>query len=238
VRVMSYNIRHGLGCDGRLDLKRIADVIAAQQPDVVGLNEADVHFHRRSRYENQVQIVADDLGMDAVFAPAIRVGREGGNDGYGNALLLQKGGWVDSTVEVFTKRGTEPRSVLLADIQMNGSLWRIIVTHVGFHPWIRRTQIEWVERQAMRSPFPLVVMGDFNMEPSHVVMLPLTCRLKDVLASANKGTYPCSRPRRRIDGIYCSPEVIVDRGWVVDTPECPSDHLPVMGEVRLGTDSV
>lgn len=39
VRVLIYNIHHGAGTDGRLDLERIAAVIRAQDPDVVLLQE-------------------------------------------------------------------------------------------------------------------------------------------------------------------------------------------------------
>ena len=34
---MTYNIRHGRGIDGKVDLGRIAEVIAARDPDVVTL---------------------------------------------------------------------------------------------------------------------------------------------------------------------------------------------------------
>ncbi|MDR6225020.1 endonuclease/exonuclease/phosphatase family protein [Desmospora profundinema] len=233
MRVMSYNIRHGLGCDGRLDLERIANVIQAQQPDAVGLNEVDVRFHRRSSFEDQVDFLAVRLDMDAAFAPAIRIGGEGCNHGYGNALLVRKGGLVDHIATVFTREGLEPRSVLLAHIQLEGSVWRLAVTHVGFSPWMRRSQIRFLEQRAMEPGPPLVVMGDFNMGPGHVALAPLECRLTDVLSGVEDGTYPCRRPRRRIDGIYCSREVKVVRGWVVETPGCPSDHLPVMGEMQL-----
>ena len=37
--VVSYNIHRGVGLDRRLDLDRIADVIAETAPDVVGLQE-------------------------------------------------------------------------------------------------------------------------------------------------------------------------------------------------------
>src|SRR5690606_21067067 len=48
VVVMSYNIHHGVGCDGILDLERIAGAIESASPDAVGLHEVDGRFHRRS----------------------------------------------------------------------------------------------------------------------------------------------------------------------------------------------
>jgi endonuclease/exonuclease/phosphatase family metal-dependent hydrolase len=62
VRVVSYNIRHGVGCDKRLDLERTARVIEELQPDMVGLNEVDVCFHRRSEYQDQMAWLAKRRG--------------------------------------------------------------------------------------------------------------------------------------------------------------------------------
>ena len=41
LRVMTYNIHVGVGMDKKLDLARIAGVISAQHPDLVGLQEVD-----------------------------------------------------------------------------------------------------------------------------------------------------------------------------------------------------
>lgn len=48
VKVMTYNIHHGKGMDRKVDINRIADVIAQSNIDIVGLNEVDKHFSRRS----------------------------------------------------------------------------------------------------------------------------------------------------------------------------------------------
>src|SRR5688572_7489364 len=40
--VLSYNIHHGAGTDGKLDLERIGRIIRDQQPDLVALQEVDV----------------------------------------------------------------------------------------------------------------------------------------------------------------------------------------------------
>ena len=39
IKVMSYNIHYGIGMDKKYDLERIAKVITAQDPDIVGLQE-------------------------------------------------------------------------------------------------------------------------------------------------------------------------------------------------------
>ena len=48
IRVMSYNIHHGEGIDGKLDLKRIGDIIKNSNADIIGLQEVDKNFGSRS----------------------------------------------------------------------------------------------------------------------------------------------------------------------------------------------
>jgi endonuclease/exonuclease/phosphatase family metal-dependent hydrolase len=41
ITVLSYNIHHGEGMDGKIDLERIAKVITSVSPDFVALQEVD-----------------------------------------------------------------------------------------------------------------------------------------------------------------------------------------------------
>ena len=66
VTAMSYNIHHGVGADGRLNLDRIAGVVRAEKAEVVGLQEVD-RFWRRSDFVDQVEYLARELGMQAAY---------------------------------------------------------------------------------------------------------------------------------------------------------------------------
>jgi endonuclease/exonuclease/phosphatase family metal-dependent hydrolase len=48
-------------------------------------------------------------------------------------------------------------------------------------------------------------------------------------------TFPATLPRLRLDGLFVSPDVEVERYEVVETEPArrASDHLPVLAEVRL-----
>ena len=41
-RILTYNVHRCVGTDRRLDVGRVAEVIAAQAPDIVALQELDV----------------------------------------------------------------------------------------------------------------------------------------------------------------------------------------------------
>jgi endonuclease/exonuclease/phosphatase family metal-dependent hydrolase len=42
LRLMTYNVHRCVGTDRALDVERVAEVIAAENPDVVALQELDV----------------------------------------------------------------------------------------------------------------------------------------------------------------------------------------------------
>ena len=46
LRVVTYNIHHGEGTDGRIDLERIAALLSGMQPDIVALQEVDRNTSR------------------------------------------------------------------------------------------------------------------------------------------------------------------------------------------------
>ena len=51
LRVMSYNVHVGIGMDKRLDLRRVAEVIRRERPDLVGLQEIDRGTERTGRVD-------------------------------------------------------------------------------------------------------------------------------------------------------------------------------------------
>ena len=82
LRVMTYNIHVGVGMDKKLDLPRIAGVINAQHPDLVGLQEVDRGVARTQRID-EIAEIAKLTRMDYAFAFNLRY--QGGQ--YGVAIL-------------------------------------------------------------------------------------------------------------------------------------------------------
>jgi hypothetical protein len=82
LRVMSYNIHAGAGQDNVFDLERQAAAIEAQRPDVVALQEVDVHWATRSEYTDEASWLARRLRMRVFFGPIY-------------TLPPDRGGWAD-----------------------------------------------------------------------------------------------------------------------------------------------
>ena len=66
LRVVTYNIRAGNG-----DIARTAETMRRLAPDIVGLQEVDVHWSERSRFEDQATFLGRVLGMQVRFAPIV-----------------------------------------------------------------------------------------------------------------------------------------------------------------------
>ncbi|MHB8838824.1 MAG: endonuclease/exonuclease/phosphatase family protein [Gemmatimonadaceae bacterium] len=68
LRVMTYNIQYGGG-----DIERTSAAIRAAGPDLVALQEVDVHWGARSEFVDQASRLAERLGMQVRFAPIYRL---------------------------------------------------------------------------------------------------------------------------------------------------------------------
>jgi len=62
-RLATFNIRHGVGADGVLDLERVAAVIEQASADVVCLQEVDRNWGARSGFQDQTAWLAGRLGV-------------------------------------------------------------------------------------------------------------------------------------------------------------------------------
>ena len=82
LKILSYNVHSCVGTDRKLDPARVADVIAALEPDVIGLQEVDVGRSRTGGID-QAQVLASLLRMDYHFHPALTLEEER----YGDAIL-------------------------------------------------------------------------------------------------------------------------------------------------------
>ena len=241
LRVMTYNVHSCLGMDGKLDVERIARVIARARPDVVALQELDVGRARTGAMD-QAHLIARYLEMEFHFHPALHIEEER----YGDAILthlpqrLVKAGALPGLAG---KPQLEPRGALWVAIELDGTEIQVINTHLGLHPRERMAQVmallgnDWLAHEQCREP--VILCGDFNALPSSPACRRLAGRLKDVQAEARhhrpKGTFSGRFPTVRIDHVFISPGLGVS-GIEVHGSELArvaSDHLPLVAEVHL-----
>ncbi|GHH98921.1 metal-dependent hydrolase [Neobacillus kokaensis] len=235
VKVMSYNIHHGVGEDGVLDLERIAQMIEGANAEIIGLQEVDNHWSSRSDLQDQAKRLADRLGMFYTYAAnldlePIKPGEP--RRQYGTAIL-SKYPILKSENHPLTKIGnTEQRGLLEAVINVKGNHLHVYNTHLALTSAERHIQIEEIINIAAKSEGPKVILGDLNATPESNEMQLLYSNYQDTFAGENKAnTYPAANPAKRIDYIFCSTNLEIKEAKVINT--LASDHLPILTELVL-----
>ncbi len=240
LRVMTYNIHAGTG-----GLDTIAAVIRAATPDVVGLQEVDVHFSARSGFADQARALADALGMHVRFAHIYELAPQQAGAPpreYGGALLSRypvrafRNHVMPRLSTVEEESEPKPRPGFLeAIVDVDGIEIRVFDTHLDYRgdPRVRRMQVAATLDILGADDRPTVFVGDLNARPDAPELQPLLARLHDAWRGRpDPGfTFPADAPDRRIDYILHSAHFEVTAADVLDTTA--SDHRPVVAELRL-----
>lgn len=236
---MTYNIHHGVGTDKKLDLSRIAEVIKISDADIIGLNEVDKHYSKRSNYENQIIWLAKELHMDHAFAPSITLKSNTSffTRQFGNALLSR---YPIITQKVFPFnfiRGVvEGRSLLDATVQVYNKQVKIYVTHLSINPFLHHRQTNYMIKSIQDNSHPLIIMGDWNMRPGSKGWKNISHKYKDVWCHIHNGggyTYPSQHPRYRLDYIFVNHRIKIMDVEVIRYLSQASDHLPLKAQLCI-----
>lgn len=231
LRVMAYNIQHGRGMDGEIDLERIAAVILDEEADIVALQEVDIGVERSDRRDIASELAELTGKEHMVFGK--NIDHQGGD--YGNATISRYP-IVESANSHFEMLGVEQRGVLETLIDIDG--WRVLVlnTHLAHRRQDSEERVLYAERTRdeilprYRSD-AVIFAGDFNDVPHSPVHEVMTSYMTDAWEIAGEGdgfTIPPDNPRRRIDYIFHDDGVRPLQAWVPLT--MASDHLPVVVE--------
>jgi endonuclease/exonuclease/phosphatase family metal-dependent hydrolase len=240
LRLLTFNIRHGKGMDGQVNLQRTADVIKYANADMIGLNEVDKHFSERSAFIDQTAWLAKELSMEYAYGPAISIqkGKEVKVRQYGNALLTRFP-IVERNNHLFNILPgiIEGRSILETKVLIKDQMVYVFVTHLSLSPFLHRKQTEQVIQRVRHRDGPVIVMGDWNMKPHSKGWNQIEHFLTDAWkASAKEGmgkTYPSYRPRNRLDYIFVSSHFQIMSSEVLTICPDASDHLPVIAIVEI-----
>ena len=228
IRVATYNVHKCKGLDGRVSVRRIADVLADVDADIIALQEV---------FGVQAEYLADAIGAHWVFGE----NRQLLGDAYGNTVLsrhpLKSHCNFDVSVE-----GRERRGCLRTDVFIQNHAFHIFNVHLGTDFFERRQQAKRLVDEAVlrcRSlEGPRIVLGDFNEWTRGHVSQVLTQEFvsTDVRVFLRQTrTYPGIFPVMHLDHIYYDPQLGVEHVALhrTKTSLIASDHLPLVADFRL-----
>ena len=233
IRVMTYNIHVGVGMDKKLDLQRIADVINKERPDLVGLQEVDRGVERTQRKDEIIEL-AKLTGMEYAFAHNLNY--QGGQ--YGVAILSKFP--IDSIDHRMyqNKREAERRGMIRIEVKIDAKPVTFVATHLDYqYADGRLFEAEQMLQFLSAVKGPLVVVGDFNDEPTGSAYKLMLNHFDDAWLSNHQTSdgfsYPADKPIKRIDYVFIrkSGGLKIKKAWVVET--LASDHVPVVTEIEV-----
>ena len=230
-RVMSYNIHHGAGMDGVLDLHRIAGVVKKAKPRFVGLQEID-QMTARVDCTNTCALIAKDCGMHYAFARAMTY--RGGE--YGVAVLSEE---APLSIRQYPLPGREPRVLLLCEFT---NCW-VGTMHLDLVEERRLESVPIVRRAvAACGDKPVFLTGDWNAHPNSPVLRGLkefsavltpedrdTMQVDDGKDASGKRKHLCI-DYITVDAAHRGGFEVVRSGVVQE--RVASDHKPMVAEIR------
>jgi endonuclease/exonuclease/phosphatase family metal-dependent hydrolase len=235
--IMTYNIHHGAGMDGRIDLARIAAVIRAADPDFVALQEVDQGTKRAAGVDQPAEL-ARLTDMHVFYGAAMDY--DGGK--YGDAVLARRPIVASRAVALpWTNGGQrEPRVAVSATTSLPDDAGHVefISTHWDHtrEPSDRLIQAEKVNETWKGAPAATILAGDFNCPPDSAPIKALAEQWT-LVSGADPADPTCcggETLKSKIDHVFVKPSgrwrIIEHR--VVDEPTA-SDHRPVVVTLEL-----
>ena len=222
VRVVVYNVR-----GFRDGFDRLVRLVGHFEPDVVLLNETGGRWPlRRFGKALGLDLAADPWSFfrrrvkDAVLVrPPWRIAEH-------RQHRFEGGPWL------------YPRGALVAKLERGPARLRAISTHLGLHPRERLADARALATLVADIDAPIVAGGDLNEKPDGRAVGLLSERFRDAWllgGDADGDTFPADEPTARIDYLFVSEGIVVERVLVPPGPDAreASDHRALVAELTL-----
>lgn len=228
LRILTYNIHHGEGLDGKVDLIRISELITNLQADIVCLNEVDKGVARTKGRDLTAELAALTR-MTGVFSNNYHY--QGGE--YGNAILSRYPVISSRNTHFKMLRPGEQRGILQVRIDAGGREVVFMATHIDYRPDDTERLMNVDEIFGLLAGYQgktVIVAGDFNDTPGRAVHTKMKERFRDAWEEAGQGdglTIPVKKPTKRIDYIWLEKNAPLQVKEITVPYTEASDHLPL-----------
>jgi len=223
LRILTYNVRNGMGMDEKTDYNRVASVIDAIHPEVVALQELD-SVTTRSNGVDVLKTLAEKCGMKAVYGASISY--RGGK--YGIGILSREKPLTTSFIPLPGRE--EKRGLLMAEFKD----YILFCTHLSLTEADRIASVKLIDQKAKELQKSVFLAGDLNTSPNSEAVSLLSEYWINL--SGTQPTFPSSGPTECIDYIWgvncCNYTYSIIKQEVVPDISA-SDHRPVFVDIRI-----
>ena len=223
LRVLSWNIHHGEGMDGKVDLERLATVIRAQQPDIVMLQDVDRRCKRSGGVDQPAEL-ARLTGMQPLFGKATE-----SEEGESGQVILSRFPLSDLKIHRLPGEG-EPRIAMSAIVETPIGPISAASIYLDGQDAARQIVQAQVASAALLEVVtsPVVLAGDFNAGPDSKTLAVFGQAPWFIVEKSDPpATHPADHPTDEID-------FAIVRGLNAEKPTTvigetvASDHRPIL----------
>lgn len=218
LRAITLNLHNGKDTQGESNIERLAALIQAYSPDLIGLQEVQPHHLKQLAHEDYSWIIGPNANL-LTFR-------------FGNALMVR--GAILYHRHHYLPGRLEQRGIDEVGVEIGGQQFVVLNTHLGLGRQERQRQLEAIQTIVANTPHPMILLGDFNTSPTDSVFDNLRQHLRE--AGDEHGpilTFPTSAPRHSIDQIWVNEHFRIESAHPIAWEG--SDHLPVLAHVILAT---
>ncbi|WP_299531761.1 endonuclease/exonuclease/phosphatase family protein [Ulvibacterium sp.] len=244
LRILSYNIHYGVGMDGKKDLARIADVIKATDPDIVGLQEVadSTMMATLGRLTNMHNILGASTEKEAPnLYHLLDIPVPDSQLHYGDGILSKQPFAYVGNLSIPSASSSRYEAMCI-DVDFSKEpgkkeIVRFITTHFDYLETIgsemaRKAAVAVIEAAFVDDKMDMgyILTGDLNATPDSEVLNLLEHKgwVKEDFGK-ELPTVPSTAPRKQIDYVLVRPK----KRWkimdirVIYEPDA-SDHLPIL----------
>lgn len=240
-----YNMRYGAGADplfhvplpfsgyfksSETNFRRIKKFICSTDPDIVGLLEVDSGSYR-SHKRHQPEEIARALGhyhvYESKYAARSLVQHLPLLNKQGNALLTSER--ISAQKYHYFSSGIKR---LIIEVELSEVV--VILVHLSVKFRHRHYQLSELHRLVREANKPVILAGDFNVfwGMKEMDLFLSATGLRNANGSGTP-TYPSWSPRRQLDFILHSPDIVIKDFHVPHVRF--SDHLPLVCDFEVNS---
>ncbi|WP_229215951.1 endonuclease/exonuclease/phosphatase family protein [Dyadobacter frigoris] len=232
IKVMSFNVRHGLDLNDESNLMGILKIIKENSPQLVALQAVDSLKHN-GKVQFQLRQLAIQTGM--YYAYGVADSTESGSQGVG---LLSK--WPFEKTQKFIlpmTKGSDARVLQCGLIHPSKNLtFRFCNARLEYASVVDRAlQAAFVNQMLQGSIQPVVIGMDMGARPNEQSYFSFRKKWQDAARGSQMETWNEGLPGDRMDYIFVlmNNKVRVKRYKVIKNHPEVSDHYPIMATIEF-----
>ena len=231
IRIIQYNISHGLNSQNKLNLSEVKNLIQQEKPDIVCFNAID-NATPQSGYINQPGKLNENLDMNFSFGKT----KELADGSTGNAIFTRFPIKFAQNI-LFREKKNSRNAFLYVIVEYKDEELHILTTSLGKQNYkTRLRELESFIREREIEGEHIIIAGTFNANKNDREFAKLTQKYNSVFKQADDTpTHPATQPDKRKDFLLFSKNIKIMEGKVInsDSAKHISEHFPVMANIDI-----